>query len=196
MKKLLLILLAAGFAQAATFYNRTENRDVEVVTTKSFSLMVFDVLLLPGDTVHSRPFDLLRVPVNYRDTGTGDAVVLPDLTMGSAILSCYDQRDSAGVTDSADVIAQFYVSQYAGDNANPYKTGESGGKSDVWAAGNSISFDNASDAQAVSEGTTNITLASQLDRFARWRIINRNTGATGKDQTRCRLFWVKKEVAR
>ena len=197
MKNLMfLILLALGSAFAApTYYQRTDSRDVEVVTGRSFAILLADVLLQPGDTAYSRPIDLLRLPIVYRDTGTGDAALLPDLGAGNGMLSCFDVSDSAAVTDSVDVSGQLYVSQYAGDNSNPNGTGDRGGKSDVWATlGSAYAPDAASDTQTLVEATAAITLTSNLDRFVKLRLINDN--ATIKDRTRCRFYWVKKEVLR
>ena len=197
MKNLMfLILIAIGSAFAApTYYNSTNNKSVESVPGEAFSILLFDALLQPADTAYSRPIDLLKLPITYRDTGIGDAALLPDLGAGTGMLSCHDASDSAAVTDSVDVTAQLYVSQYAGDNSNPNGTGESGGKSDAWATlGSAYSLDAASDTQTLVEGTAAITLTSNLDRFVRLRIINDN--ATIKDRSRCRFFWVKKAVKR
>lgn len=197
MKKLmffLLLTLGTVFA-VPTYYSRTDARDVEVVNGRSFSILLADVLLQPADTAYSRPIDLLKLPISYRDTGVGDAALLPDLGAGNGMLSCFDVSDSAAVTDSVDVSAQLYVSQYAGDNANPNGTGDLGGKSDVWATlGSAYAPDAASDTQTLVETTAAITLTSNLDRFVKLRLINDN--ATIKDRVRCRFYWVKKEVQR
>jgi len=187
MKNLILfILIALGVASAqsvTTYYNGTGSKTVEGVTTRSFS------------TVYSRPIDLLRLPIVYRDTGIGDAVILPDLGVGNGMLSCFDANDSAAITDSVDVSAQLYVSQYAGDNGNPNATGESGGKSDVWGTlGSAYQPDAASDTQTLVESAAAILVTGNLDRFVRLRLINDN--ATIKDRTRCRFYWVKKDVQR
>jgi hypothetical protein len=194
--KTLIGLLALGFGVALatpTYFNRTSERAPEVVQTESFSVLMLDALLNPGDTAYSRPVDLLRVPINYRDTGVGDAALLPDYTMGEGMLTCYDAADSAVVTDSVDVTGQVYKAQYAGDNADPQKSGESGGKSDAWATlGSAYAIDAASASSAILEATAAITLASNLDRFVRFRLINNNT--TAKDKSRCRFYWVKKAL--
>jgi len=199
MKNLILfILIALGVASAqsvTTYYNGTGSKTVEGVTTRSFSILLIDVLLQPNDTVYSRPIDLLRLPIVYRDTGIGDAVILPDLGVGNGMLSCFDANDSAAITDSVDVSAQLYVSQYAGDNGNPNATGESGGKSDVWGTlGSAYQPDAASDTQTLVESAAAILVTGNLDRFVRLRLINDN--ATIKDRTRCRFYWVKKDVQR
>lgn len=197
MKKLMILLLltlGAAFA-VPTYYQRTDAREVEVVQGRAFSILLADVLLQPADTAYSRPIDLLKLPIVYRDTGVGDAALVPDLGAGNGMLSCFDVSDSAAVTDSVDVSAQLYVSQYAGDNANPNGTGDRGGKSDVWATlGSAYQPDAASDAQTLVETTAAITLTSNLDRFVKLRLINDNT--TIKDRVRCRFYWVKKDVLR
>lgn len=194
MKNLMiLILLALGAALAApTYYNGTGNKTVETVETDYFSLLMVDVLLQPADTAYSRPFNMIKVPGNYRDTGIGDANVLPDYLAGNMVASCYDVSDSAAVTDSVDVTIQPYISEYAGDNSDPNKTGELGGKSDVWAtSGSAISLDAASDTQTLVEGSVSIGHASH---YYRVRLINDNT--TIKDRSRCRVYWIKKGVKR
>lgn len=197
MKKimsLLLLVFGASFA-TPTYYNNTGNKSVEAVGPKGFSILVMDVLLQPLDTAYSRPFDLLNVPVNYRDTGVGDATVLYDQAMGNSILSCYDVSDSAAVTDSTDISFNIQLSQYAGDNANPNGTGESGGKSDAWANASSVNINATSDAQTVNESAVQlVATTTPLDRFIRWRIFNNNT--TIKDRSRCRIYWARKAINR
>jgi hypothetical protein len=182
--------VAAGLASAATFHNRTDAGKVIVLEKEQFSVVLADVTLNPSDTVYTRVIDLLNIPYTYRDTGTGDAVVLPDFTLGRVMLSCYDASDLADVTDSVDVTAQLYKSQYAGDNADPTSA-----KSDAWATlGSALSIDDASASSAILEATAAVTLASELDRFVRARIINDH--AVAKDVSRCRLYLVNKAVRR
>jgi hypothetical protein len=197
MKKILsLLLFVVAYASATvTYFSNTTQRVPLAVDKESFSILLLDVTIGPGDTAFSRPVDLINIPVNYRDTGTGDATVLPDLSAGNGMLSCYDASDSAAVTDSVDVTGQLYVSQYAGDNNDPQKSGESGGKSDTWATlGSAYSIDDASASSAILEANAAITPTSQLDRFVRFRLINDNGNA--KDVSRCRFYWVKKRVTR
>jgi hypothetical protein len=191
MKKLIaLLLVAAGFASAATWYQRTEPGKPIVLEKEQFSVLLADVKLDPEDTVYSRAVDLFNIPYTYRDTGTGDAVVLPDFTLGRVMVSCYDVSDSSGVTDSVDVTGQLYKSQYAGDNADP-----GSGKSDAWATlGSALSIDDASASSAILEATAAVTLASELDRFVRIRLINDH--AVAKDVSRCRVYLVNKAVRR
>lgn len=193
MKKLILsLLLFAGLVQAATWYNETApGRQKTIVLEKeNFSVLLADVLLNPSDTVYTRPIDLINIPITYRDTGTGDADLVPDLTLGSVMLSCYDVSDSAAVTDSVDVTGQLYVSQYAGDNADPGSA-----FSDAWATlGSALSIDDASASSAILEASATVTLGSRLDRFVRARIINDH--AVAKDRSRCRLYLVGKKVRR
>lgn len=188
-----LVAFALTAQAAVTFYQGTGTRDPLAIPGDGFALLVMDVQIGPGDTALSRPIDLLKLPINYRDTGTGDAALVPDLGAGNGILSCYDISDSAAVTDSTDITGQIYVSQYAGDNTNPYQTGESGGKNDTWATlGSAYSIDAESASSAVNEATAAITLGSQLDRFVRVRFINNNGNA--KDKSRCRFYWTKKQM--
>lgn len=188
-----LIGLVVTAQAASTFYSGTGTRDPLVLPGDPFALLVMDVKLEPGDTMYSRPIDIMKLPINYRDTGTGDAALLPDLGQGNAIVSCYDIYDTTG-TDSVDVTGQFYVSQYAGDNGNPYQLGERGGKNDAWATlGSAYSLDAASAASAIVEATAAVTLGSPLDRFIRVRLINDNDDGTTKDEARCRVFWTKKQ---
>lgn len=199
MKKLILFaLLAIGAAFAApTFYNRTgatADKKTEVVTTEEFALLVFDALIPQGDTVYSRPVDMIHVPVNYRDTGIGDAVLLYDQSMGTTVLSCYDAVDDLTATDSTDISATIQLSQYAGDNMDPNGTGEQGGKSDAWASASPYTINAASDAQAVNESPQAVAFTSPLDRFVRWKFVNNNV--TAKDKSRCRLYWTHKRVKR
>lgn len=191
MKNLIaLILLAIGLVSSETWYQRTDPGPVIVVEKEQFSILLADVLLDTADTVYTRAVDLFNVPYTYRDTGQGDAVVLPDFTLGRVMLSCYDVSDSAAVTDSVDVTGQLYKSQYAGDNANPASA-----KSDTWATlGSALSLDDASAASAIVEATAAVTLASELDRFVRMRIINDH--AVLKDKPRCRAYLVNKKVRR
>lgn len=201
MKTLKAFLIAlvglVAFAQAASvFYSGTSTREPLVVNGEPFAILVMDVKLEPGDTMYSRPIDIMKLPINYRDTGTGDAALVPDLGQGNAIVSCYDIYDTTG-TDSVDVTGQFYVSQYAGDNSNPYASGQNGGKNDAWATlGSAYSLDAASAASAIVEATAAVTLGSPLDRFIRVRLINDNDDGTSKDESRCRVYWTKKEYKR
>ena len=192
MKKLTLLLLALislPFA-TATWYQRTDQKSVLSVEGPSFALLLADVQLDTMDTVYSRPIDLNKIPINYRDTGTGDAALLPDYGMGNGLLSCYDVSDSAAVNDTVNVVAQLYKSQYAGDNADPASF-----KSDAWATlGSAYTIDDASAAGAIVEATAAITLASELDRFVRVRLINAQTVI--KDRSRCRFYWVHKNFRR
>lgn len=200
MKNLKTFLIAlmgvVAFAHATvTYYSGTATRDPLVLNGDPFAVLVLDVKMGPGDTAFSRPIDILKLPVNYRDTGTGDAALVPDLGQGNGILTCYDVSDSAAVTDSVDVTGQLYVSQYAGDNSNPYQLGDTGGKNDAWATlGSAYSIDDASASSAILEATAAVTLGSQLDRFVRLRLINDN--ATAKDISRCRFYWTKKQFRR
>lgn len=194
MKKLFLLLafglglLGPGSLFAATWYNSTAPGKVVVLEKQNFSVLLADVLLNPSDTVYTRAIDLFNIPYNYRDTGTGDAALVPDFTLGRVMLSCYDAADSAAVTDSVDVTGQLYKSQYAGDNADP-----SSGFSDAWATlGSALSIDDVSASSAILEATAAVTLASELDRFVRARLINDNGAA--KDKSRCRLYLVNKLV--
>ena len=190
-----LLALASASFSAPTYYTGTGSRGVEVAPKDGFSLLLIDALLQPGDTAYSRPIDIINLPIAYRDTGTGDAALVPDLGEGNGILSCYDISDSAAVTDSTDITGQLYVSQYAGDNNDPNRSGENGGKNDVWATlGSAYSIDAASASSAINEANAAITLGSSLDRFVRVRLINNN--ATIKDRSRCRFYWVKKQKLR
>lgn len=198
MKKLLALFLfclgASAFA-APVYYNNTAPKGTEVVPNKAISYLVLDVLLQPLDTAYSRPFDIINVPINYRDTGIGDANVVYDMALGTTILSCYDVNDSAGVTDSTDVSYLIQLSQYAGDNSNPTGTGEAGGKSDTWASSGATTVDAASANSAINEAAAQaVSATSQLDRYLRWKVYNNNT--TIKDRTRCRVYWTRKDVRR
>lgn len=191
-----LVALVASTQAASSFYSNTGTRDPLVVKGDPFAILVMDVKLEPGDTMYSRPIDLINMPINYRDTGTGDAALVPDLGQGNAIVSCYDIYDTTG-TDSVDVTGQFYVSQYAGNNNDPYQLGERGGKNDAWATlGSAYSLDAASASSAIVEATAAVTLSSQLDRFVRVRLINDNDDGTTKDEARCRVYWTKKTINR
>jgi hypothetical protein len=194
---LLALVALVGFAQAASsFYSNTGTRDPLVLSGPPFAVLVMDVKLEPGDTMYSRPIDIMKLPINYRDTGTGDAALVPDLGAGNAIVSCYDIYDTTG-TDSVDVTGQFYVSQYAGNNSDPYQSGERGGKNDAWATlGSAYSLDAASASSAIVEATAAVTLGSQLDRFVRVRLINDNDDGTSKDEARCRVYWTAKDQRR
>lgn len=197
MKKLIIALLTlsalafAGTPASSQWHNSTnKQRSALQPKDENFHLLLADVTLNPSDTGWSLPIDLWNIPINYRDTGTGDAALLPDYTLGNGMLSCYDVSDSSGVTDSVDVTAQIYKSQYAADGIDPTSP-----KSDAWATlGSAYSIDDASAASAILEATAAITLASHLDRYIRVRFINDH--AVAKDVSRCRFYVAAKKVRR
>jgi hypothetical protein len=197
MKNLIIAILTfsalaiAGIPSASQYhYSTHKDRAALQPKDENFHILLVDVTLNPSDTGWSKPIDLYHVPINYRDTGTGDAALLPDYTLGNGMLSCYDVSDSSGVTDSVDVTAQIYKSQYAGDGIDPLSP-----KSDAWATlGSAYSVDDASAASAIVEATAAITLASHLDRYIRVRLINDH--AVAKDVSRCRFYVAAKKVRR
>lgn len=197
LKTLLIALIGmVSFAQAAvTFYSGTGTREPLAIDKNYFGILLMDVQIGPQDTAFSRPVDVTRMPISFRDTGTGDAALLYDLNAGHAIMSCYDVRDSAAVTDSTDISGQFYVSHYAGNNNDPYQLGDTGGKNDPWATlGPAYSINAASAASAINEANALVVMSGQLDRYIRFAMVNNN--ATAKDITRCRLYWTKKTMVR
>jgi len=202
MKKLSLLLLILvslpfAFGNQRVWYQRTDQRATKVLQGPEFAELLADVKLDTMDTVYSRVLDLVHIPINYHDTGTGDAALTPDYGMGNGLLSCFDISDSAAVNDSVLVVGQLYKSQYAGDNQmlDGVGLGDQNGKSDVWATlGSAYTLTDVSNTQTIVEGTAAVTLASELDRFVRLRLIN-NTVAI-KNRPRCRFYWVHKNFRR
>jgi hypothetical protein len=197
MKKLILFaLLAFGAAFATpTYYDGTGSKTVETLSGSGYAVLAIDVLLGPGDTAYSRPFDVIRTPIMFRDTGLSSQSLLYDYGQGATLLTCYDQRDSAGVVDSVNVSFIIQISRFAGDNSDPNGTGESGNKSDTWSVPSAITANGASDASAfVDAALQGVFVTTQGQRYVRYKVYNNKT--TPQNASRCRIYWYRRPMLR
>ena len=202
MKNFLAAILAlasfslASLAIAPTYYQNTDKKSPPIVAKNDgASILLIDVLLDTSDVVYSRPIDLMNIPVISKDTGATWASNVMVWEAGSAMVSCYDNSDSAAVTDSVIVTGQMQKSQYAGDNIDPNGVGDRGAKSDVWASlGSAYTLADASAAGALVEATATVTLTSHMDRYIRMKLTNATTAI--KNRARCKVYWNRKPVLR